>query len=353
MAASISGNIQYSDKNTNGTSIENEFTTINVIGDATVGGDATITGDLSAANITATGAIQGASLSTSGNVSVAGTLTAASFSPSTLDVSGNATLARLFIKDATSGTSNSNSYISSYRSGDVDNFIQLQSSASTAASPVGASATKGCLIGLNNLSGLFKIFDTSASGFIELNVPVGSAKLTSIGNFTLDVGQFLDRSGPIVPPGCIMTFAGTALPSGWLYCDGGTYSRTTYANLFDAIGTTYGSPSGTTFRVPDLRGRVPVGRDDMGGTAIGRITATGSGIDGTVLGEAGGSESVTLTVAQMPAHTHGVQGAQLGGGGGAGFSVSNGSDTQSGSVGGDEAHRNVCPSIIVNYAIHI
>lgn len=62
------------------------------------------------------------------------------------------------------------------------------------------------------------------------------------------------------PVGIISLFAGTTAPSGWLICDGSAVSRTTYANLFSVIGTTYGTGDGsTTFNIPDLQGRVPVG----------------------------------------------------------------------------------------------
>lgn len=64
----------------------------------------------------------------------------------------------------------------------------------------------------------------------------------------------------IVPPGMIAPYAGKTAPEGWLLCDGSAVSRTTYANLYAAIGTTYGAGNGsTTFTLPDLRGRVPAG----------------------------------------------------------------------------------------------
>lgn len=82
-----------------------------------------------------------------------------------------------------------------------------------------------------------------------------------------------------------------------------------YENLFNVIGTTYGGSGITSFSVPDLRGRVAVGRDNMGGTAAGRITNTGSSIVGTTLGASGGSENHTLSVTQIPAHGHSVSGS--------------------------------------------
>lgn len=112
-----------------------------------------------------------------------------------------------------------------------------------------------------------------------------------------------DRNGGIT--GEIRGFAGSVLPDGWLWCSGTVASRTTDAALFAVIGTTYGPGDGvTTFHLPDLRGRVPAGNDNMGGVGAAlRLTAAGSGITGTTLGAVGGSEIHTLTVAQLPVHT--------------------------------------------------
>lgn len=110
----------------------------------------------------------------------------------------------------------------------------------------------------------------------------------------------------IIPAGMIMPTAASVEPSGWLYCYGQNLSRTTYARLFTAVGTTYGSGDGsTTFGLPDLRGRTIAGRDNMGGTTASRLTAALSGITGTTLGSAGGTETHTLTTTQMPSHSHG------------------------------------------------
>jgi microcystin-dependent protein len=92
-----------------------------------------------------------------------------------------------------------------------------------------------------------------------------------------------------------MTAANTA-PSGWMLCNGSAVSRTTYADLFTAIGTTYGVGDGsTTFSIPDMRSRVPVG-------------AHSGHTEFDTLGETGGVKEVTLTAAQsgVPAHAHGA-----------------------------------------------
>lgn len=107
--------------------------------------------------------------------------------------------------------------------------------------------------------------------------------------------------------GTVLPFAGAAAPNGWLLCYGQAVKRSDYPNLFAAIGVTYGAGDGsTTFNLPDLRGRVPAGKDNMGGTPANRLTTAGSGVDGPTLGAAGGSQAHTLTTAQMPAHNHAV-----------------------------------------------
>jgi microcystin-dependent protein len=85
----------------------------------------------------------------------------------------------------------------------------------------------------------------------------------------------------VSPSGLISAYAGATAPTGWLLCDGSAVSRTTYAALFAAIGTTYGSGDGsTTFNVPNLKGRAPFGRDggqdslDTLGEASGSSTHT-------------------------------------------------------------------------------
>ena len=109
----------------------------------------------------------------------------------------------------------------------------------------------------------------------------------------------------LVPVGTVLDFAGGSLPSGFLWCAGQNVSRTTYSALFTAIGTTHGAGDGsTTFGVPDLRGRVGVGRDDMGGSAANRVTNAGSGITGTTLGASGGAQNFTPSISKMALHGH-------------------------------------------------
>lgn len=92
--------------------------------------------------------------------------------------------------------------------------------------------------------------------------------------------------------GEIRLFAGNYAPEGWAICDGRQLAVNDYQPLFALIGTLYGGNGTTTFALPDLRGRVPIGQ----GQAI--------GLTPRVLGQTGGNETVSLTASQIPAHNH-------------------------------------------------
>lgn len=94
--------------------------------------------------------------------------------------------------------------------------------------------------------------------------------------------------------GEIKMFAGNFEPRGWAFCDGRLLSIAQNSALFSILGTTYGGNGQTTFALPDLRGRTPVGFGE------------GPGLSPKYLGEQFGSEAVTLTISQMPAHSHTV-----------------------------------------------
>lgn len=103
--------------------------------------------------------------------------------------------------------------------------------------------------------------------------------------------------------GEVTDFAGVTIPSGWLLCYGQAVSRVTYASLFEAIGTTYGVGNGSsTFNVPDLRGRVIAGDDDMGGASANRLSFFGA--VSKAIGGVFGAASHILTAAEMPRHGH-------------------------------------------------
>jgi len=98
-----------------------------------------------------------------------------------------------------------------------------------------------------------------------------------------------------MPAGIIAPYAGSTVPTGWLPCDGTAVSRTTYAGLFAAISTTWGSGDGsTTFNVPDFRGRTLIG------------DGTGSGLTARTLAGSGGEETHTMTLSELVSHDHTV-----------------------------------------------
>ena len=145
-----------------------------------------------------------------------------------------------------------------------------------------------------------------------------------------------------VPAGVITQFGGSTAPTGWVLCDGTAYSRTvTYNNLFTAIGTAYGvGDNSTTFNVPNLKGRVPVGLD-----------STQTEFD--TRGETGGAKTHTLTIAEMPSHNHPGQIVFGSGSSNTGVvptGVGN-SQPDTGLRGDGGAHNNLQPYIVVNYII--
>lgn len=146
--------------------------------------------------------------------------------------------------------------------------------------------------------------------------------------------------------GEVIDYSGSTAPAGWLFCSGQAVSRTTYADLFAIISTTYGVGDGsTTFNVPDLRGRVVAG---LGGTTAGRLTGAGSGIDGDTLGDTGGAETHTLTEDEMPSHDGHITGAVGTSGSSAGASSSSAGEIR----GADQPHNNVQPTLILNKIIY-
>jgi len=107
------------------------------------------------------------------------------------------------------------------------------------------------------------------------------------------------------PVGSVQSFAGSTAPTGWLLCFGQAVSRTTYADLFTVLSTTYGTGDGsTTFNLPDMRGRVPAGKDDMGGSAASRLTSGTSGVAGATLGAVGGDQRVHQHTHVQNSHNH-------------------------------------------------
>lgn len=130
--------------------------------------------------------------------------------------------------------------------------------------------------------------------------PVGPASGGAVQTVTGIIGEVRDFAGPAA-----------SIPAQWYLCYGQAVSRTDFSAAYAVLGTTWGAGDGsTTFNLPDLRGRVTVGKDDMGGVAVNRITAGVSGVPGTTLGGVGGSQLAqtdTLTAVSTvtdAGHTH-------------------------------------------------
>lgn len=154
-----------------------------------------------------------------------------------------------------------------------------------------------------------RVMATGATPFTgPLKAADGSAGAPSISfNSAAGLGFYKTAGGGIgvagsmfglTPIGGIIDFAGTAVPAGWLLCFGQSLLISAYNDLWNAIGSTYGTSGGTNFNVPDLRASVVAGRSNMGG--VNRPVMTGV----TALGTFVGIENVTLTNGEIPAHSH-------------------------------------------------
>lgn len=159
--------------------------------------------------------------------------------------------------------------------------------------------------------------------------------------------------------GEIRMFAGNFAPVGWAFCQGQPLSISENPTLFALIGTTYGGDGRSTFALPDLQGRFPL------------HTGSGPGLSDYFIGQMGGTESVTLSTAQMPAHNHNANCS--GGTGNAGTPAGNYWSTDPagataaynenggaamaagaiGTTGGSLPHDNMSPFVAVNFIISL
>lgn len=211
----------------------------------------------------------------------------------------------------------------------------------------------GSLAMLGNLDmGGFKVIN------LNLAVPTSDGDGVSRG-YLLQVLSAIAAT----PPGAIVPFAGAevSLPTGWLLCAGQTVSQSTFGALFAVIQTTYntGGEPGGDFRLPDLRGRLPLGIDNMGGSSAGIVTDP----QADVLGGTLGVEDHTLLVSELPSHGHqyddqyigtatgGVETGPAATGATADFTEELARVTNS--TGGGAAHNNVQPAISMNYIVKI
>jgi microcystin-dependent protein len=201
--------------------------------------------------------------------------------------------------------------------------------------------------------------DRDGKGGMRSDLSLGSNKITSLADGVnptdaATVGQLTTGGG--VPLGAVIDYWGATPPENFMFAAGQEISRTTYADLFAVIGT---------FNLPDYRGRVGAGKDDMGGTSAARLAALSS----TTLGAVGGAQTVALTTPQLASHTHSVtdpghvHGAavpslgEAGGFSGAGATGGATSSATTGitiaSAGSGEAHPNVQPTIIANKIMRV
>lgn len=207
------------------------------------------------------------------------------------------------------------------------------------------------------------ILDNTGSKIIDLAIASEATAKAGTNNTEL-MTPLRVKQAAATPTGVILPFGGTSAPTDFLLCYGQSISTSTYADLFSTIGYTYGG-SGSSFNVPDLRGRVVAGQDDMGGSSANRLTGQSGGLNGDTLGGTGGAETHTMTTSEMPTHSHGItSSATLDGGSPPGGFFPHGSSfgtagnlSQIGvslsidNTGGGQAHNNVQPTLILNYII--
>ena len=216
--------------------------------------------------------------------------------------------------------------------------------------------------------------DRNGSGGMRAALNMGSNPIQNAadGSNASDLATVAQVETAGMPIGSSTNYWGQTAPAGWIFMYGQALSRSTYSKLFAVLGTTFGPGDGsTTFNIPDARGRAEAGKDDMGGVSAGRLS---SPVDGSTLGAVGGSQSVTLGLNEIPAHSHtGATGnngshthtvnAFLSGAGG----FSQGAPVQAGTLGagfgtstagehahsipeqgGGAAHNNIQPTIVAN-----
>lgn len=194
------------------------------------------------------------------------------------------------------------------------------------------------------------------NGAAVIEIKPGASGIVIAGDASWSVtGVFQDTT----PIGIMQPYAGAVAPDNYLLCDGQELSRATYADLFAVIGVSYGVGDGLeTFNIPDVRGRVLAGLDNMGGVPANRLTDQSNGIDGSTLGNVGGAETHVLTEAELATHGHVLKYTQGRSGRAAAvgpddfwvpFTATSAQEIED--TGSDSPHNNVQPTMVVNYII--
>ena len=226
------------------------------------------------------------------------------------------------------------------------------------------SGVYGIYKSINTVSSGTKIAGSASDSEVSYGTPLGGK--TAIGNNMQPyIGQrYMIKVLPSTeqdnsysfsvehsPIGEITEYAGSVAPKNYLMCDGSPISREVYSELFAVIGTTYGSGDGsTTFNLPNLKSRIPVGLNS-------------SDTYFNTLGKTGGEKTHKLTIDEMPSHRHGNPVAVKNEGNAdhyrsifatnTEFWSKNDSNNATASTGGDQAHNNLQPYIVVNYIIRV
>jgi microcystin-dependent protein len=157
---------------------------------------------------------------------------------------------------------------------------------------------------------VFQVKSGVSSG-VAVTLPQALSLSETTATFSDDVstGKLQEGSNDLIPAGSIIMYGAASAPGGWYLCEGGAISRSTYAALFSAIGTTYGVGDGsTTFNVPDFRDRAPYGASTftLGSKTAGEVNASGQNSTGTgTTGSTGGSTVANTTGSGGPT-THSV-----------------------------------------------
>lgn len=194
---------------------------------------------------------------------------------------------------------------------------------------------------------IVEVSDKLSVNEIDYTLNPGKNAIEIVGNEVKKINDILFEN-LLLPSGSVIEYAGDTAPNGWLICDGSAISREIYANLFEVIGSTFGGGDGTTtFNIPNLKGKIPVGlnSDDS---------------DFNILGKAGGEKTHILTSNEMPSHNH-RQTVTASRSGSGNTYVSWNANNLTGSkdtgarntlnTGGGQAHNNLQPYIVLNYII--